>query len=105
MMMGYAYQKGLLPLTAASIEQAIEINGVAIKMNTQAFRLGRCDSEWFAEWPAIRRAPMRNHKVATRAVSLCAKPCSCRGFSGFCCRLSFFTASKSGLDDCLHLHI
>src|SRR3981081_1184264 len=41
MMMGYAYQKGLLPLSAASIEQAIEINGVAIKMNTQAFQLGR----------------------------------------------------------------
>jgi indolepyruvate ferredoxin oxidoreductase len=41
MMMGYAYQRGLLPLSAQAIEQAIEINGVAIKMNTQAFRLGR----------------------------------------------------------------
>jgi indolepyruvate ferredoxin oxidoreductase len=41
MMMGYAYQRGLLPLTAQAIEQAIEVNGVAIKMNTQAFRLGR----------------------------------------------------------------
>src|SRR6202022_1161747 len=41
MMMGYAYQKGLLPLSASSIEQAIEVNGVAIKMNTQAFQLGR----------------------------------------------------------------
>ena len=41
MMMGFAYQKGLLPLTAASIEQAIELNDVSIKMNTQAFRLGR----------------------------------------------------------------
>ena len=41
MMMGYAYQKGLLPLSAAAIEQAIEVNGVAVKMNTQAFRLGR----------------------------------------------------------------
>jgi indolepyruvate ferredoxin oxidoreductase len=41
MMMGYAYQKGLLPLSAKSIEQAIEVNGVAIKMNTQAFQLGR----------------------------------------------------------------
>jgi indolepyruvate ferredoxin oxidoreductase len=41
MMMGYAYQKGLLPLGAAAIEQAIEVNGVAVKMNTQAFRLGR----------------------------------------------------------------
>jgi indolepyruvate ferredoxin oxidoreductase len=41
MMLGYAYQKGLLPLSAAAIEQAIEVNGVSIKMNTQAFRLGR----------------------------------------------------------------
>src|SRR6201991_1997106 len=41
MMMGYAYQKGLLPLSAEAIEQAIEVNGVAVKMNTQAFRLGR----------------------------------------------------------------
>src|SRR5258705_3094316 len=41
MMMGYAYQKGLLPLTAKAIEQAIEVNGVSIKINTQAFQLGR----------------------------------------------------------------
>ncbi|MGY3609049.1 MULTISPECIES: indolepyruvate ferredoxin oxidoreductase family protein [unclassified Bradyrhizobium] len=41
MMMGYAYQKGLLPLSAASIEQAIEVNGVSIKMNKEAFQLGR----------------------------------------------------------------
>jgi indolepyruvate ferredoxin oxidoreductase len=41
MMLGYAYQKGLLPLKASAIEQAIEVNGVSIKMNTQAFRLGR----------------------------------------------------------------
>ncbi len=41
MMMGYAYQRGLLPLSAASILQAIELNGVAIKMNTQAFQFGR----------------------------------------------------------------
>ncbi|MBI5127888.1 MAG: indolepyruvate ferredoxin oxidoreductase family protein [Rhodopseudomonas palustris] len=41
MMMGYAYQQGLLPLKAESIEQAIELNGVSIKMNSQAFHLGR----------------------------------------------------------------
>ena len=41
MMMGFAYQKGLLPLSAQAILQAIEVNGVAIKMNTQAFQLGR----------------------------------------------------------------
>jgi indolepyruvate ferredoxin oxidoreductase len=41
MMLGYAYQRGLLPLSAEAIEKAIEVNGVSIKMNTEAFRLGR----------------------------------------------------------------
>jgi indolepyruvate ferredoxin oxidoreductase len=41
MMMGYAYQRGLLPVSAEAIEQAITVNGVSIKMNTEAFRLGR----------------------------------------------------------------
>ena len=41
MMMGYAYQQGRLPLSAEALLQAIEINGVSIKMNTQAFQLGR----------------------------------------------------------------
>ena len=41
MMLGYAYQRGLLPLSAKAIEQAIEVNGVAIKMNMQGFQLGR----------------------------------------------------------------
>jgi indolepyruvate ferredoxin oxidoreductase len=44
MMMGFAYQQGLLPLKASSIEQAIELNAVSIKMNTQAFQLGRLAS-------------------------------------------------------------
>ncbi|MCA6100978.1 indolepyruvate ferredoxin oxidoreductase family protein [Bradyrhizobium australafricanum] len=41
MMLGFAYQRGLLPLSAEAILQAIEVNGVSIKMNTQAFQLGR----------------------------------------------------------------
>ncbi|MGO3932656.1 indolepyruvate ferredoxin oxidoreductase family protein [Rhodopseudomonas pseudopalustris] len=41
MMLGYAYQQGLLPLKASSIEKAIELNAVSVKMNTGAFRLGR----------------------------------------------------------------
>ncbi|WP_315833249.1 indolepyruvate ferredoxin oxidoreductase family protein [Bradyrhizobium prioriisuperbiae] len=41
MMLGFAYQKGLLPVTAEAIMQAIELNGVSIKMNTLAFALGR----------------------------------------------------------------
>ena len=41
MMMGFAYQKGLLPVGVEAIEKAIELNGVSVKMNTEAFRLGR----------------------------------------------------------------
>jgi indolepyruvate ferredoxin oxidoreductase len=38
---GAAYQSGLIPIDAAAIERAIGLNGVAVPMNTQAFRLGR----------------------------------------------------------------
>lgn len=40
-LVGVAYQAGLLPLAAASIEQAIVLNGVAVAQNQQAFRYGR----------------------------------------------------------------
>jgi indolepyruvate ferredoxin oxidoreductase len=57
MMMGYAYQKGLLPLTAKAIEQAIEVNAVAVKLNLQAFQLGRLA----AFDPAKLIAMMKDH--------------------------------------------
>jgi indolepyruvate ferredoxin oxidoreductase len=39
--LGFAYQQGLIPLDAASIEQAIRLNGQAVKMNLEAFLWGR----------------------------------------------------------------
>ncbi len=66
MMMGYAYQKGLLPLSAEAIEQAIEVNGVAIKMNTQAFRLGRLA----AVEPSRIAAMMKGHDEKTAPKTL-----------------------------------
>jgi indolepyruvate ferredoxin oxidoreductase len=41
MMLGYAWQKGLLPLTREAIERAIELNGVSVQANLDAFRWGR----------------------------------------------------------------
>ena len=40
-MVGYAYQKGLVPLAAESIEAAIRLNAVAVEANRQAFGWGR----------------------------------------------------------------
>ncbi|WP_424924189.1 indolepyruvate ferredoxin oxidoreductase family protein [Aquipseudomonas alcaligenes] len=40
-MLGYAYQKGLVPVSAEAINKAIELNGVSIPLNQQAFLWGR----------------------------------------------------------------
>jgi indolepyruvate ferredoxin oxidoreductase len=40
-MLGFAYQRGLIPISAAAIEQAIELNGVAAEPNKRAFLFGR----------------------------------------------------------------
>ncbi|MFQ5830577.1 MAG: indolepyruvate ferredoxin oxidoreductase family protein, partial [Candidatus Methylomirabilia bacterium] len=47
--LGAAYQAGTIPVSASAIEQTIALNGVAVEMNTQAFRVGRlvvADPEW-----------------------------------------------------------
>ncbi len=41
LLMGYAWQSGLIPLDLAAIDAAIELNGVAIPFNKRAFALGR----------------------------------------------------------------
>ena len=40
-MLGYAYQKGLVPIGHEAMERAMELNGAAVAMNLAAFRWGR----------------------------------------------------------------
>jgi indolepyruvate ferredoxin oxidoreductase len=40
-MVGYAFQRGLIPVNEASILRAIELNGASIESNKQSFLWGR----------------------------------------------------------------
>ncbi|MFC4160578.1 indolepyruvate ferredoxin oxidoreductase family protein [Chitinimonas lacunae] len=40
-MLGYAWQKGLIPVSSEAIMEAIRLNGAAVEMNQQAFVWGR----------------------------------------------------------------
>ena len=63
MMLGYAWQHGLVPLGNAAIEQAIELNGVAIKANLTAFNWGRM----LAHDPAFVSAKLTPEPALTQA--------------------------------------
>jgi indolepyruvate ferredoxin oxidoreductase len=41
LLLGFAWQRGLVPLSARSLERAIAENGVAVETNLRAFQLGR----------------------------------------------------------------
>jgi indolepyruvate ferredoxin oxidoreductase len=41
LLLGYAWQRGLVPLSLPAIEAAIELNGVAVTLNKSAFAWGR----------------------------------------------------------------
>jgi indolepyruvate ferredoxin oxidoreductase len=63
MMLGYAYQEGLLPLSEEAIRRAIELNGVAVSFNIKAFMWGR----YAAAMPDRVMAMLREERVSTLA--------------------------------------
>ncbi len=46
MQLGYAWQRGLVPVSRAALERAIELNGVAVEANRRIFSLGRVLAEF-----------------------------------------------------------
>ena len=55
-MLGYAWQKGWVPLAEASILKAITLNGVSVDFNTQAFVWGRTAANDLASVEKVARA-------------------------------------------------
>jgi len=53
LVVGAAFQNGCLPISAAAIERAIELNGVAVDANQAAFRWGRM---WVHDAQRVRSA-------------------------------------------------
>ncbi len=62
-MLGYAWQRGRVPLSEAALKRAIELNGEAVPMNLQAFLLGRRA----AHDPAALDALLAEAKAPTEA--------------------------------------
>jgi indolepyruvate ferredoxin oxidoreductase len=54
-MLGYAFQKGFVPLTLAAVERAIELNGVAVDSNKRSFSWGRLAADDRAQVEALAR--------------------------------------------------
>ena len=57
-MVGFAWQKGLLPLSEPSIMEAIALNGVAVEANKRAFLWGRRAAHDIAAVEAVARPTM-----------------------------------------------
>jgi len=63
LMLGAAYQRGLVPLSEAALLRAIELNGVDIEQNKQAFTLGRvavADRQALSQLIAVEDAPAKD---------------------------------------------
>jgi indolepyruvate ferredoxin oxidoreductase len=71
-MLGFAFQKGLIPLSLEAIRKAIELNGAAVEMNTRAFSWGRLaahDMPRVREATRFRTKPERPVKTLDEAIA------------------------------------
>ncbi|MGH8033251.1 MAG: indolepyruvate ferredoxin oxidoreductase family protein [Luteimonas sp.] len=73
MMLGHAWQKGLVPLSFDSIMRAVELNGAAIEMNKTAFawgRLGAIDPDAVNTAAGIVRNPRTSAEATPNALPM-----------------------------------
>jgi len=62
-MLGYAFQKGFVPLGLGAIDRAIELNGVAIENNKRSFAFGRLAANNRAQVEALVRNALHDDAV------------------------------------------
>ena len=98
---GAVFQKGLIPVAAASIERAIRLNGAGAEANIQAFRAGRrlvADPAWIGALGSLRvgdQAPVTTAPSAEIAAMVAGA-----GASGELARLlGFRTADLAAYQD------
>jgi indolepyruvate ferredoxin oxidoreductase len=60
-MLGYVWQKGWVPLSEAAVMKALELNGVSVEFNKQAFVWGRNAAH---DWAAVERLAKLNDTAA-----------------------------------------
>jgi indolepyruvate ferredoxin oxidoreductase len=60
-MLGYVWQKGWVPLSEAAVMKAIDLNGVSVEFNKQAFVWGRNAAH---DWAAVERLAKLNDTAA-----------------------------------------
>ena len=66
-LLGFAWQKGMVPVSFEALQQAIELNGVAVEMNRKAFLLGRRAA---VDLPAVAASAAPASAQPTRSKSL-----------------------------------
>ena len=64
-MLGYAWQKGWVPVSLDALMRAVELNGAAIEMNKTAFNWGRMAA---VDLPKVKEAARGPSAVATTAI-------------------------------------
>jgi indolepyruvate ferredoxin oxidoreductase len=67
-MLGYAWQKGLVPLSLAALERAIELNGVAVETSKRTFAWGRLAAHNLSAVQAAAKPTLRVEKMIARTL-------------------------------------